>query len=71
LKPYYASPTEVQRFKAQRIEFSFRYQCSDCVHQRLSDRTCSLGYPNRALLEADGFLETEGQFVFCKYFEVL
>lgn len=70
MKPYYASPGEVDRFKTQRREFQFRYQCLDCVHIRRSDDTCSLEYPNRTLLEAEGFLELEGQFVFCKYFEM-
>ncbi|MBL6975993.1 MAG: hypothetical protein ISR64_09705 [Deltaproteobacteria bacterium] len=70
MKPYYASPGEIDRFKAQRNEYRFRYQCPDCVHIRNSDHTCSLEYPNRVLLEAEGFLELEGQFVFCKYFEM-
>lgn len=70
MKPYYAEPEEVEHFKVQRRKFRFCYQCIDCVHMKTSDHTCSLEYPNRALLEAEGFLEMQGQFVFCKYFEL-
>jgi len=70
MKPYYANPSEVECFKRQRILYSFGYQCSDCVHMKTSSSTCSLEYPNTDLMNAEGFLEEEGQFVFCKYFEL-
>ncbi|MBM4395779.1 MAG: hypothetical protein FJ087_08820 [Deltaproteobacteria bacterium] len=70
MRPYAASPEEVERFRRERVEFRLVYRCPDCEHFAPGTGKCSLGYPNRTLMEADGYLEIEGAFVFCKYFEV-
>jgi len=79
MKPYAASLEEVARFRSEREAFALRYRCPDCAHARRSrpgtadapEFFCTLGYPNETLMAAEGFLERDGQFVFCKYFELV
>ncbi len=77
MRPYHATPEQVARFRRERDAFRLRYRCTDCVHSRVRVMPgshpatfCSLGYPNDALMAAEGFLEGSGRFVFCKYFEL-
>lgn len=69
MRPYTATAAQVERFRRERAEFRLIYRCPDCEHFARDGGRCSLGYPNRTLMEAEGYLEVEGQFVFCKYFE--
>lgn len=70
MRPYKVTPEAVERFKKEREEFKLIYRCTDCVHMKKVDQSCSLGYPNDTLLHAESFLAKDGRFVFCKYFEV-
>jgi hypothetical protein len=69
VKPYAATPEQVDRFRAEREAFRLAYRCPDCLHVTLDGRRCILEYPNRTLMESEAYLEEGGQFVFCKYFE--
>lgn len=69
MKPYAATPEQVDRFRAERESFRLAYRCPDCLHVTLDGRRCILEYPNRTLMESEAYLEEGGQFVFCKYFE--
>jgi hypothetical protein len=69
VKPYPATPAQVERFRSERDAFHLVYRCPDCIHVAGESQACTLGYPNRELREADGYLDEAGQFVFCKYFE--
>lgn len=78
MKPYDATPEQVARFRRERDAFRLRFRCPDCAHARTSPPgrpgptfSCTLGYPNDTLMAADGFLEGSGQFIFCKYFELV
>ncbi len=79
MKPYDVSPEQVSRFRRERDAFRLRFRCPDCVHARSRPSSpganaiwsCTLGYPNDTLMAAEGFLEGSGQFVFCKYFELV
>jgi hypothetical protein len=70
VKPYAANPGQLDRFREERTRFRLSYRCPDCVHVVPGTRACSLEYPNRNLLESEHFLQEDGNFVFCKYFEV-
>lgn len=73
MRPYSATPEQVERFQREREMFGLRYRCPECAHgkTRVSGPVfCTLGYPNETLLQAEHFLESNGQFVFCKYFEL-
>lgn len=74
MKPYHATPEQADRFRRERDLHRLRFRCPDCVHARKSPdggMFCTLGYPNETLMKADHFVENRGQFVFCKYFELL
>ena len=71
MKPYDATPEQVERYRREAAAFGLIFRCADCIHVEQPATLCSLGYPNRELLEADGYLDERGQFVFCKYFEAL
>lgn len=80
MKPYDASPEQVLCFRRERDAFRLRFRCPDCIHARRRPSSpgaaeatwfCTLGYPNDTLMAAEGFLEGSGQFVFCKYFELV
>ena len=69
MKPYQATPEQVDRFRAEAAEHRLEFRCDACIHAVPSTLACSLEYPNRTLLEASEYLEQSGHFVFCKYFE--
>ena len=70
MKPYKVSDEDVRRFKEERARFRLLYRCQDCVYHVPGTNECSMGFPNKTLLESERYLEESGQFVFCKYFEV-
>jgi hypothetical protein len=69
LKPYTATPVQIDRFREERRAFRLEYRCPDCLYVMHDSHRCALEYPNRTLLEAEAYLDEVGQFVFCKYFE--
>ena len=69
MKPFPVSREKAARFVQERERYAFAYRCPSCVHYDVPNTRCSLGYPNRTLMESDTFLESGGEFVFCKYFE--
>ena len=71
MKPFQVGDQKVARFLQERERFKFVYRCPDCVHFDGPAARCSLGYPNRTLMESETFLEHGGRFVFCKYFELV
>ncbi len=71
MKPYKVSQEDVDRFKEERAKYNLLYRCQDCVHHVPGTSRCSMDFPNKVLLESEKFLEESGEFVFCKYFEVL
>jgi len=71
MKPYTVSTEDVELFKKERAEYGLVYRCNDCVHHVPDTDKCSMDFPNRVLLESEKYLEESGQFVFCKYFEVI
>lgn len=72
MKPYHATREEIETFLQERKLYAFKYQCQDCVHSRSLEGSifCTFGYPNEDLMQSETFLESGGQFVFCKYFEL-
>ena len=70
MKPYYVTREDVERFKKERERYNLKYRCYDCVHFVPDTQECSLGYPNKNLLQSERYLDNTGQFVFCRYFEV-
>lgn len=71
MKPYQATPKDIERFKQERTGYGLVYRCPDCVHHVYGTNRCSMDFPNQVLLESEKYLEESGQFVFCKYFEVI
>lgn len=69
MKPYQASPEQVDRFRIESAEHRLEFRCDACIHGIPSTGKCSLEYPNRTLVESADYLEKSGHFVFCKYFE--
>ena len=60
------------RFRAEAERHALRYRCADCVHVTPSTLTCSLGYPNTMLTnDSRHAISADGNFVFCKYFELV
>jgi len=57
-------------FLAEVEMFALRYRCEACVHVVPSDRSCSLGYPNAALVGPPGVITDDGALAFCRYFEL-
>jgi len=70
MKPFAVGDDKVARFLREREQFKFVYRCPACEHFDEPAGSCSLGYPNRTLMESETFLEDGGSFVFCKYFEM-
>lgn len=59
------------RFRAEREQFDLRYRCEDCEHADTAGDRCSLGFPMEHFGEGQHKCRTpEGDFVFCKYFEL-
>lgn len=71
MRPYSVTSEDVKRFKLEREKYRLVYRCNDCVHHVAGTDKCSMDFPNQVLLESERYLEESGQFVFCKYFEVI
>ncbi len=68
----YAAQNE--RFRHDVQTFGLCYRCRDCAHLAPVAERCSLGYPRLRLGEAQGpeiGIEATGEYVFCKYFELV
>ena len=70
MKPYDVTPEQIECFRRERTQFRLLYRCPDCDHFSERSGRCSLFFPNRTLIEAENYLQQDGQFVFCKYFEI-
>ena len=69
VKPYIPGPGEHERFADQARSFRFIWRCPDCIHVAASTTTCSLEFRTQDLMGATSFVESRGNFTFCKYFE--
>jgi len=70
MKPYFATPEQIDSFKAERKQFMLAYRCPDCLYVSADKLSCSLEYFNCMLMNFEEYFEEGGQFVFCKYFEL-
>ncbi len=70
MRPYQVSEEDLKRFIKERERFNLKYRCPDCVHFNEKDGSCSLEYPNHTLMTSQKYLDSTGQFVFCRFFEV-
>ncbi len=57
-------------FRVEARQFELRYRCRDCVHVVPSTVTCSMFFPNTMLRDVDGPFQPDGNYAFCKYFEL-
>lgn len=69
VKPYLPLPGEHEQFAAEVVDLNLKWRCPDCVHVAASAGRCSLEFRTEDLMAAASFVESRGNFTFCKYFE--
>lgn len=59
-----------EAFVAEAARLGFYWRCADCTHVVPSRGACSMGYPNAIFAGPPHALQADGEFAFCKYFEL-